>query len=129
MLMENSIWDVGFFSFSSYDKMMGLWIVFCMACSLRQKGWDGLNGYLIFLSRFVNTAYLPSSLNIIGRVHSLVRYGGNSKKCSIFLSVSPDHKVFIVPNELLMSCQLLMQIEKEAGTEELTDIQLKCDTA
>lgn len=33
------------------------------------------------------------------------------------------------PNELLMSCQLLMQIEKETDTEELIDMQLKYDTA
>lgn len=33
------------------------------------------------------------------------------------------------PNELLMSCQLLMQIEKETDTEELLDIQLQYDTA
>lgn len=46
-----------------------------------------------------------------------------------FFSCFPHHRVFTVPNELLMSCQLLMQIEKETDAEELIDTQLKYDTA
>ena len=47
----------------------------------------------------------------------------SSQHCSFFFLFPLITGSSLFPNELLMSCQLLMQIEKETDTEGLLDIQ------
>lgn len=51
----------------------------------------------------------------------------SSQHCSFLFPLITGSSLF--PNELLMSCQLLMQIEKKTDTKGLLDTQLKHDPA
>jgi hypothetical protein len=98
-------------------------------------GSDIMNGYIIvclyFESTYTSLAFLIRYHRCSSYSYVILRKFTNKTSflnCLDFFFVSLNHRVFSAPNELLMSCQLLMQIEKETDTEELIEIQLKCDT-